>query len=56
MTFLSHGNPEKLENMAETGKHNSRFAETGKVLLEAIRNGSRSMVSKYHVMSWVSYV
>ena len=33
--ILSHGNPEKLENMAETGKHNFKFAETGKVFLEA---------------------
>ncbi len=35
MPFLSHGKPEKFENMAETGKHNLKFAETGKVLLEA---------------------
>ncbi len=35
MPFLSHGNPEKLENMAETGKHNLKFVETGKVFLEA---------------------
>ena len=35
MPFLSRGNPEKLENMAETGKYNLKFAETGKVLLEA---------------------
>ncbi len=35
MQFLSHGNPEKLENMAETGKQNLKFSETGKVLLEA---------------------
>ena len=26
MPFLSHGNPEKLENMAETGKYNLKFA------------------------------
>ncbi len=35
MPYLSHGKPEKMENMAETGKHNIKFAETGKVLLEA---------------------
>ncbi len=35
MPFLSHGNAEKLENMAETGKHNLKFAETRKVFLEA---------------------
>ncbi len=34
MPFLSRGNPEKLENMAETGKYNLKFADTGKVLLE----------------------
>ena len=35
MPLLSHGKPEKLENMAETGKHYSKVAETGKVRLEA---------------------
>ena len=35
MPFLCHGNPEKWENMVETGKHNLKFAETGKVFLEA---------------------
>ncbi len=35
MPFLSHGILAKLENMAETGKHNLKFVESGKVFLEA---------------------
>ena len=35
MPFLCRGNREKWEDMVETGKHNLKFAETGKVFLEA---------------------
>ncbi len=38
MPFLSQGNPEKLENMVETGKYDLQFAETGKVLLKAVES------------------
>ena len=36
---------ETLENMAETGKHNLRFAETGKVLLKAAEKPEKTMKS-----------
>ena len=38
MPFLSHGDPEKLEIMAEIGKHHLKFAETRKVILEAVES------------------
>ena len=41
MPFLSHRNPEKLENMTETRKHNLKFAETGKIILEAAESPKR---------------
>ncbi len=54
MPFLSRGHPEKLENMAETGKHNLKFAETAKVFLEAAESRKSPKRQRRVAETWKS--